>query len=358
MKHLITYFLLFLITSCRSDIETISPNMQFSDHKVVTVKAGDSFSLEILNRLPGAKFQIEYNQTNMSLLNSNSSTLEFYAKKESQNIIYLMNQGRKADSCKINIARPNLIKVLAIGNSFSEDAVEQYLHELFAANGQDVIIGNAMISGCSLATHLSNAKNNLPAYSYRKIDIHGTKSTVNQQTLGSILADENWDYISLQQVSQDSGLPSTFTDPLPELYKFVYKNGTKVLLHQTWAYSPNSTHPGFANYHYNQTEMYNAICTAYTYATSLIPAYKVIPSGTALQNVRTTLSGTDLTRDGYHLSYDLGRFAAACTWYETLSEKNVTQNSYIPSNISNTNSIIIKKAAYLATVSPFKITSP
>ena len=33
------------------------------------------------------------------------------------------------------------IRVLAIGNSFSEDAVEQYLYELCAENGDQLIIG-------------------------------------------------------------------------------------------------------------------------------------------------------------------------------------------------------------------------
>ena len=35
-----------------------------------------------------------------------------------------------------------VIRILAIGNSFSQDAVEQYLYELFDAAGIKVIIGN------------------------------------------------------------------------------------------------------------------------------------------------------------------------------------------------------------------------
>ena len=40
-----------------------------------------------------------------------------------------------------------VIKVLAIGNSFSEDAVEQYLYEMARAQGYSLVIGNAYISG-------------------------------------------------------------------------------------------------------------------------------------------------------------------------------------------------------------------
>ena len=34
------------------------------------------------------------------------------------------------------------IRILAIGNSFSEDAVEQYLYELALEGGDNLIIGN------------------------------------------------------------------------------------------------------------------------------------------------------------------------------------------------------------------------
>ena len=46
------------------------------------------------------------------------------------------------------------IKVLAIGNSFSEDAVENYLYELAAAQGDSLVIGNAYIGGCSIDRNL------------------------------------------------------------------------------------------------------------------------------------------------------------------------------------------------------------
>ena len=42
------------------------------------------------------------------------------------------------------------LRILAIGNSFSQDAVEQYLYELLKAEGIEAIIGNMYIGGCSL----------------------------------------------------------------------------------------------------------------------------------------------------------------------------------------------------------------
>ena len=67
------------------------------------------------------------------------------------------------------------IKVLTIGNSFSQDAVEQYLHEIAAADGQELIIGNMFIGGCSLERHYINMLNNTADYAYRKIGLDGIK---------------------------------------------------------------------------------------------------------------------------------------------------------------------------------------
>ena len=63
-------------------------------------------------------------------------------------------------SMAMNAKNDDIVKILSIGNSFSQDAVEQYLHEIAAADGRQVIIGNMYIGGCSLAKHLVNAKEN------------------------------------------------------------------------------------------------------------------------------------------------------------------------------------------------------
>ena len=89
----------------------------------------------------------------------------------------------------------------AIGNSFSQDAVEQYLHELADAEGISTIIGNMFIGGCSLERHVKNARDNAPAYAYRKIGTDGKKRERGKMSLEAVLADEDWDYVSLQQAS-------------------------------------------------------------------------------------------------------------------------------------------------------------
>ena len=71
--------------------------------------------------------------------------------------------------CVAGVNAKRIVRVLAIGNSFSEDAVEHYLYELAAAQGDSLVIGNAYIPGCPLDRHWDNALTGKKAYRYRKI---------------------------------------------------------------------------------------------------------------------------------------------------------------------------------------------
>ncbi|MDR0891049.1 MAG: DUF4886 domain-containing protein [Mediterranea sp.] len=252
-----------------------------------------------------------------------------------------------------------VVKILAIGNSFSQDAVEQNLHELAAADGFTTIIGNMYIGGCSLERHVKNVRGNLPAYAYRKIGVDGRLVETPHETLEKALADEDWDYVSLQQVSGFSGKFETFRASLPELVAYVKAHlpkHTKLMLHQTWAYASNSTHADFPRYHRNQLEMYHAIVDAVKRAAKMEKIKIIIPSGTAIQNARTSSLGDHLNRDGYHLNLGVGRYTAACTWFEKIFKRNVVGNSYCPANVTPEQKEIAQRAAHAAVKHPYRIT--
>ncbi len=59
--------------------------------------------------------------------------------------------------------------------------------------------------------------------------------------------------------------------------------------------------------------MYQAIADAVKKAAKVNKIKIVIPSGTAIQNARTSFIGDHLNRDGYHLDVKIGRYTAACT---------------------------------------------
>lgn len=254
----------------------------------------------------------------------------------------------------------NVIKILAIGNSFSQDAVEYYLHPLAEAEGIQVIIGNLYMAGASLSQHLANACNDKPAYSFRKIGVSGKKSTIDKATVSMALADEDWDYISFQQTSSLSGKYETYKETLPKLFEYVKARLTnpnvKYLLHQTWAYQQNSDHKGFSKYDRDQMKMYKSIVKTAKKARRLIPVSWVIPAGTAIQNGRTSFVGDHFCRDGYHLDEKVGRYTAACAWFETIFNKSVVGNPYKPDALSNREALMAQEAAHSAVKRPWKIT--
>ena len=242
-----------------------------------------------------------------------------------------------------------VVKVLTIGNSFSEDAVEHYLYELAIAQGDTLLIGNACIGGCSIDRHYNNVQTGEKAYSYRKI-VGGTRSVQNGVDLKSAIQDEDWDFISLQQVSQDSGRPETFGN-LAKLKEYVLSQATnkkvEIIWHLTWAYAANSTHGGFKNYDNNQKKMYKAILKTRKQELPKVGIKRAVPSGIAIQNARKKV-GDILNRDGFHLDLTLGRYTVACAWCEFLTKKSVKGNPYFPDTIQREQALIVQKAAHKA----------
>lgn len=251
------------------------------------------------------------------------------------------------------------LRILAIGNSFSEDSVEQYLWDLFDAAGIPVIIGNLYIGGCSLERHFRNTIVFTEDYAYRKV-VGGVKKTVPHVPLSFGLADEKWDYVSFQQASGLSGEYETYEPYLQALVAHVRSRvpaRAALMWHQTWAYAAESKHRDFPRYDCNQMQMYRAIVEASRQAVSAHKFPILIPSGTAIQNARSSSLGDTFNRDGFHLEKTYGRYTAACTWFEAISGVSVVGNPYHPSSISASVAAICQKAAHNACQRPDAVTA-
>lgn len=257
------------------------------------------------------------------------------------------------------LAQNDTIKILAIGNSFSDDAVEDHLHGLAETEGLTIIIGNIYKGGCSIERHVRNLRGDIADYEYRKIDTEGVRTIQYGYTMARGLADEEWDFVSFQQSSANSGFAETYSG-LPELVEYVkarVPEDAVFMFHQTWAYSKDSPHKEYYRYDNDQLKMYNAIVAA---VDEVIPQIKdielIIPSGTAIQNARTSILGDDLTRDGHHLSRPHGRYVASCTWLQAVLGKNPVGNKYCPEGMTPQQCKAAQKAARKAVKKPSKIT--
>ena len=226
------------------------------------------------------------------------------------------------------------IKVLAIGNSFSSDATA-HLQGLMKATGvKDFVIGNMSIGGCSLDKHWSLAQTGEAAYSYTRYTKAGKTSKTT--SLDAVLGGERWDVVVLQQVSNTSGIPSSYSN-LGNMIDFVsdmsLNRNVKIMWHMTWAYQNGSTKSAFADYKNDQMTMYHAILnTVNSQVLTKDKIVDVIPSGTAVQNLRSSYLGDTLTRDGYHMSYDVGRYTVGLTWLVKLTGASVEDLSWVPTD--------------------------
>ena len=136
----------------------------------------------------------------------------------------------------------------------------------------------------------------------------------NGATVQEALAYAEWDVITLQESSKTSGISSAYVPYLQNIVNVVKKScpNAKLYWHMTWAYQQNSTHEAFPNYDSDQMKMYNAIVSTVKEMIVTNNAFvDIIPSGTTIQNLRTSYLGDTLTRDGYHLKLGVGRYAAA-----------------------------------------------
>lgn len=248
------------------------------------------------------------------------------------------------------------IKLLAIGNSFSEDALT-YLNSMAKADGVNIEVSILYIGGSELSAHWTNASLNRPVYTL----IEYKDGKVNRSTgarIDSVLKSDDWDYVSLQQASHFSGIFSTYDPYLTNLERYVKSRVSEVemLIHQTWAYESTSTHYGFIRFGKDPNVMFNQVSEAYKLAAKKLGNVKVIPSGLAMQNARShelfdpSKGGKSLFRDGYHANYTHGRYLLASVWYEALTDNLISENTFRPASISDAELAVLKHEANKAVV--------
>ena len=224
------------------------------------------------------------------------------------------------------------LRVLALTSSFGTNTT-QYIYEIAMAEGAtEVIVGRLYASGCTLEMHVSNANLNAPAYRYTKISTasNGQWSTIEGATMEYGLNDEAWDIIFMQQGAAQAGQLKTYGNYVDQLMAYVKKTKktptTGYIWNVLWAYQQdtdqNVYHTVFGG---DQMYMYTENLRA---AKELIlprgDFAALIPSGTAIQNARTSYFGDTLTRDTYHLN-NLGRVISGYAMWAALTGKELTE---------------------------------
>jgi len=274
------------------------------------------------------------------------------------------------------------ISILWFGHSFGVDSSE-LLPKVASEGGIDSLyVGRFIKANCSLEEH----------YNYYLADTTGkysecipgsTKYVKLPKTVREAVAERKWDFVIFQNSLENEGRYETAQPYLNDLVALVRnvqkeKFGGEPTIGWNMFWPISKLHENGSNkqstyrmsFYGNSSERMFA---AYIYATKKLVKDTgiklVIPTGTAVMNARGTslndIEAKELTRDGYHLSYDLGRYLAACTVYETIlapiSGKTVLGNAYRVTRKGKTmtdfTATILQRCADKAVRSPYKVNS-
>ncbi len=237
------------------------------------------------------------------------------------------------------------MKILSIGNSFSVDA-QKYLHQIAKENGDDIFCGNTFIGGCSLETHYNNIVDDKADYEYYE----NGEFTGEMVSLKQALEKDDWDYVTVQQVSSFSGYADSFYPYITKVLEFVkqFKPNAKIIMHQTWSYENGSEHGDFFRYDHDSDKMHEMIVSTYNEVAQKENIEIIFPCGEIVNELRHTdlfdyqNGGASLCRDTFHMDYVFGRYALSLTWYKVLTGKDVTKTTFMP-NFDDSDELNIKK---------------
>lgn len=236
---------------------------------------------------------------------------------------------------------PKTLNILAIGNSFTEDATTLLPSILEDLDIKNVTLGRLTYNSGSLENHYMfyNNKSNVYQFSITENNIWNDIS--NTYSINEAIKYTDWDIIVIQQASYKAGIYNSFQPYLNGLLNNIYRDchNKNVVFgwHLTWSYSTDCNRPQFSDYNYSQERMYNAIIETTTSMIKDTGIALIIPSGITIQNLRNTSLNNppkDITRDGFHIDLGIGRYALAYTWFQSIItpcfNRQIQESSYIP----------------------------
>lgn len=218
------------------------------------------------------------------------------------------------------------MKILAIGNSYSQDAT-RYLYGIARADGVKLKTVNLYIGGCSLYRHYRNMLSGERAYT---MELNGMSSGFPVSLKEALLSDE-WDVVTLQQASHYSPHAETFEPYASRLADFVKEHApaAKLYVHQTWAYENGCLRLAKANVE-SAEEMLSRLTVNYRAMAERVGAAGIIPSGDAMYRYHREVAplGLSAYRDTFHANFGAGRYLLGCVWYRALCGRDAEGNSF------------------------------
>lgn len=376
-----------------------NPNLAFStvsgqtspevtlDYKGQGIKLKDLAAWFVINPGTYADVQIRVNTTSHSLDFQRSGLV--VARGGVTNATVTWKDGDSASERSPLFKRnPDQLKVLIFGHSYVMDSME-YLDDLLRdafksdpATLKKITFANFMVSSQSLSGYWSQYKNGETIKYYKSVG--GATPVLTNKTIVQGVEDDNWDYVIFQTETSEgiySDYNPYFTDLRNEVLSIIeakYKKTPVIGWHMFWSYG-SARMPldkRFANYNNDPLFQYQAHVDAARKLMGNDGVELIIPTGTTIQSLRATSLNNpykagmaakgayEFTRDGCHVDYGAGRYAVACTWFETFIEPcfgvSVYGNTFMPTNysaikVTEKNRPVLQQAAVLAVRNKFEI---
>jgi hypothetical protein len=277
------------------------------------------------------------------------------------------------------MADAKTVKLLAVGNSFSNNAL-RYFTNIVTAAGDEAVVAHAMIGGCDFDRHVRHAD----AYEKDSGDPDGHPYP-GKKSLQELLKQDQWEYVTIQQVSHKAPKPETFQPGADRLIAYIrkYAPQAEIVVHETWAYRddyPTGGTKGFVS----TDDMYGKVRASYD-AFCKEKGLRMIPSGDAMEAARRDPAwgrfqpdpGFDpktavyprlpaekralhngyswrkepkteaykLGADKFHANVQ-GEYLLGCVWYEFFYGRSVQGNSFVPKGVAADDAAVLQRVAH------------
>lgn len=281
------------------------------------------------------------------------------------------------------------LRILDIGNSYTQDATEllKYIAKASGADLSNICIYAAIRSSASFQSWY-NVYNDKDDRKYNVFNVLGNLGAnvnvgIAKAGDGSLfretLNNQEWDMIVIHQYSlyapyyqyweNDDG-DRGYLNQLINLIRQAQPNAVigMYVVHSYWDdFDANMEHSSFERWRLIAESVKNILASNENIEF-------VIPYGTAVENMRQTSFNNefDITRDGTHLALGLGRYTAACSYYQSILAPRTgipvlgnsyrynveAQSKYPVVAVNDENAWEAQKAAILATKNPFDCINP
>ncbi len=255
-----------------------------------------------------------------------------------------------------------VLKIFMIGNSYSVDALQHVYGIAKDLGVEKIVLANLAIGGCTVERHATEFSANAPSYDFYYND-SGTWTVTQNNTPKEKLQSDDWDFITLQHGGKLQKYPETYArlpEILAKIKEWIPDSQAEIFWHSPWANQSDSNEIVFRQY-YNNDQMYQYECLVKSAQEVVKGTYGIenfIPSGTAIQNARTSYIGDHMTRDGGHLDLGVGRYTAGLTLFTALTGRSAEGISWMPEEMNgNTKQrAVAVESAMNAVKTPFRIT--